>query len=243
MNAGKRKRNSRLRIGEFGTTYPRSAGTPPRFKIGKNESTLSDYFGQCAPIIDFTDGSLLLHETLYELPKKTCLTILTILERSRSGIGAEWIYRLSHRGLSDDKTRSRRIRSRVSRRKSRTGASLLTMMALGKLPTLSASGSREITASVLLVHCKFSAQPTAGSRFKDVQEVCAQAQKSTRFMDKPKKLLTKLIKRHDERLKKTGQSRLEVGNRAELRQLEKQYQRYRWEFEVWAVSQVSMPVV
>lgn len=65
-------------------------------------------------------------------------------------------------------------------------------------------------------HCKFSQEDSAGARIKDLYEVCGQAQKSIRWLEKPRDLFSHLLRREPRRvLGRTG-TRYEVGNEKDL---------------------------
>jgi hypothetical protein len=52
-----------------GARYPQRAGPKATIKVGGKVKTLSEYFGEDSPQIDFGDGSLLIYSHLYALPE------------------------------------------------------------------------------------------------------------------------------------------------------------------------------
>ena len=67
-----------------------------------------------------------------------------------------------------------------------------------------------------LFHCKFSSEPEAGSRVKDLYEVCGQAQRSARWRHDVEKLLDNLLRRNAARVLSGGTSRFEKGTKEML---------------------------
>lgn len=68
-----------------------------------------------------------------------------------------------------------------------------------------------------LFHCKYSQDIASGARVKDLMEVCGQAQKSVRWMERalnnPDQLFVHLLKREGSREEKQESSRIEIGSK------------------------------
>lgn len=65
-------------------------------------------------------------------------------------------------------------------------------------------------------HCKFAMEDQPGARIKELYEVCGQAQKSIRWLDKPRDLFSHLLKRDPRRYKGREATRFEVGSKDDL---------------------------
>lgn len=71
------------------------------------------------------------------------------------------------------------------------------------------------SVAIELLHCKFSGDEAAGARVKDLYEVCGQAQTSIWWAAailKKQDLLAHMLKREEQRKRKTGGSRIEKGS-------------------------------
>jgi hypothetical protein len=65
-------------------------------------------------------------------------------------------------------------------------------------------------------HCKFALADTPGARIKELYELCGQAQKSVRWLEKPRDLFSHLMRRNPRQYKGQSRSRYEVGTEADL---------------------------
>jgi len=65
-------------------------------------------------------------------------------------------------------------------------------------------------------HCKFALADEAGGRIKELYEVCGQAQKSIRWLEKPRDLFTHLMRREPRRGEAAESTRYEVGAEKDL---------------------------
>jgi hypothetical protein len=89
---------------------------------------------------------------------------------------------------------------------------------------------------VRLYHCKFSKEPTAGKRVKDLYEVCGQAQRCIYWKGQPDALLDHLQSREASRLRKGGVSRFERGDSRQLNVIRKKLRMLETVFEVYVVQ-------
>lgn len=85
-----------------------------------------------------------------------------------------------------------------------------------------------------LFHCKFSGENSSGARVSDLYELCGQAQKSIHWKDDPDlgSLFTHMLRREDDRMRKKGISRFEVGNEQQLYQIIEKSKVYPKEFKI-----------
>ena len=65
-------------------------------------------------------------------------------------------------------------------------------------------------------HCKYAIANEPGARIKELYEVCGQAQKSVRWMDKPRDLFTHLMRREPRQYLGNKGTRYEVGSEQDL---------------------------
>jgi superfamily II DNA or RNA helicase len=65
-------------------------------------------------------------------------------------------------------------------------------------------------------HCKFALADQPGSRIKELYEVCGQAQKSVRWLEKPRDLFTHLMRREPRRYLGQQTTRYEIGTEKDL---------------------------
>jgi superfamily II DNA or RNA helicase len=65
-------------------------------------------------------------------------------------------------------------------------------------------------------HCKYSTDDQPGSRIKELYEVCGQAQKSIRWLEKPRDLFTHLLRREPRMSKGKKYTRYQLGDEADL---------------------------
>lgn len=70
--------------------------------------------------------------------------------------------------------------------------------------------------SVEFWHCKFSSEDKPGRRIKELYELCGQAQKCIRWLEKPSDLISHLLRRRDRKRQGITYSRLESGSLNDL---------------------------
>ena len=73
-----------------------------------------------------------------------------------------------------------------------------------------------------LFHCKYSKEATPGARVEDLYEVCGQAQRSVQWRAHIDRLLSHLISRDVDYVKRTNRSRFEAGGRKAVFKIRKQ---------------------
>jgi hypothetical protein len=69
---------------------------------------------------------------------------------------------------------------------------------------------------VMLVHCKYSSEDDPGARVEDLYDVCGQTQKSIRWKHYVDGMFTRLIRREQLRVRRTGASGLVLGTGNDL---------------------------
>lgn len=82
-------------------------------------------------------------------------------------------------------------------------------------------GIRELSdrLDVEFWHCKFSSEDKPGHRIKDLYELCGQAQKCIRWLEKPRDFFTHLLRREPRKSKGRTGTRYEVGTASDLARL------------------------
>jgi superfamily II DNA or RNA helicase len=86
----------------------------------------------------------------------------------------------------------------------------------GEVADVVAIRELESAIEVEFYHCKFSSEDSPGSRIVDLYEVCGQAQKSVRWMEKLIDLFAHFLRREPKKLKDESKTRFEVGKRDDL---------------------------
>lgn len=87
---------------------------------------------------------------------------------------------------------------------------------------------------IVLYHCKYASGNTPGARYSDLYEVCGQAVKSARMMNRPEALIAHMIRR-EQRLGGRP-SRFEKGTMSELRSLLRRLPHYRPRLNICVVQ-------
>jgi hypothetical protein len=96
--------------------------------------------------------------------------------------------------------------------------------------------SMEKVIRVEFYHCKFSTKDFAGGRGKDLHEVCAQAQKSIHWREKPGELFHHLCLREEKRQDATGGTRIEKGDLDKILEIKNMTSLYRTELKIFIVQ-------
>jgi superfamily II DNA or RNA helicase len=85
-------------------------------------------------------------------------------------------------------------------------------------------------------HCKFALADRPGSRIKELYELCGQAQKSVRWLEKPRDLFTHLLRRDPRQFKGTQGTRYEAGSKKDLLRIREKADSQRVQLRVWIVQ-------
>ncbi len=85
-------------------------------------------------------------------------------------------------------------------------------------------------------HCKFSGAKQAGSRVNDLYVVCGQAEKCIKWINDPKLLVDRLMKRESDRIRKNDLSRFELGDNQALFTIKNKLKLYSVEYKVFIVQ-------
>lgn len=87
-----------------------------------------------------------------------------------------------------------------------------------------------------LFHCKYAGEAAPGARVGDLYEVCGQAQRSVQWRAHIDHLLSHLIRRDVDYVKRVNQSRFEIGNRKTVAKIRKQAPYLKIRCEVFIVQ-------
>jgi hypothetical protein len=217
-----------------GARYPQRNEPSEVVRVGSKEITLSDFFADDPPQIDFGDGSLLIYSHLYSLPDDP-----SALPYDPSQIEIwDWTtvnIRRESQGL--DKRQDSIQRLVIDRVLDDDQLQIVfDDDGAGEIADVVAFRIQEDIVTVTLWHCKYSASGQPGARLADLYEVCGQAQKSARWADRPNRMFDHMLRREKLRRDRGQASRLERGSPAQLRKLKARWQEYRYYFNVRIVQ-------
>ncbi|WP_439621465.1 DEAD/DEAH box helicase [Gemmata sp.] len=208
----------------------------PAVLIGKRRWALSKYLQEEPPVIRFHDGSFLIYNDLFEAPAggRRAYDPAQIVPWVWTGVD-----------LTKESQTQAKLPDSIQRRVIET---VLAETAGGPFDVVfdddAAGEAADVVALrlevdrllVRLYHCKFSKEPTAGKRVKDLYEVCGQAQRCIYWKGQPDALLDHLQSREASRLRKGGVSRFERGDSRQLNVIRKKLRMLETVFEVYVVQ-------
>ena len=193
--------------------------------------TLADFFTNEAPTIWFGDGSSLTGNSHVQL------------KATPDPFPAKWIdcwdwagvdIRKESQGIAKS---ANSIQYRVIQELKKTSYSLIfDDDGNGETADVVAILEEDDAIVIELYHCKFSGEAKPGKRIGDLYELCGQSQKCVRWMDRPTKLLTRLLTRDPKRRKGKEASRYEVGTRDDLLRIREKSRRLHVYFRVFLVQ-------
>lgn len=214
-----------------GAVYPQISGPPTVIKVNGKTKSLSESFGDDSPQIDFGDGSLLIYSHLYSLPDEVAAEPyapdqIEAWDWSQTNIRVE---------AQGPEKRADSVQRHVIEALLRDGNVYDIIFdddGSGEIADVVTLRITDGLVQVTLHHCKYSTHDRPGCRIKDLYEVCGQAQKSARWRDRPKRMLTHMLQREKRRLDRGQSSRFEHGTASFLKRLKVSWQDYRYEFDV-----------
>lgn len=226
--------------------YPQIAGAPCTIKSRKGAISLSDFFADDAPQIDFGDGSFLIYSHLYVPPDE--IDLKPVMDGAL--VAWDWTgtnLRVESQGIERSPDS---IQYRVIQELKKDDFDIIfDDDGTGEFADVIAIKVRESVVEILLCHCKYASSDTAAARLDDVYEVAGQALKSVQFCHKPKRFIRNMINRERRRLERGQPTRFERGTLASLRQLYSRWDQYRFEYRVWIVqpgvskAAISQPIL
>ena len=227
-------------------TYPQISGPSCMIKRRKDPMSLSTFFADDAPQIDFGDGSFLIYSHLYVPPAE--IDLKPVLDATL----AAWDWTGTNLRIESQgpERRTDSIQYRVIHELKKDDFDIIfDDDGTGEFADIIAIKIRETVIQVLLCHCKYASSDTGASRLEDVYVVAGQALKSVQFCHKPKRFLRNMINRERRRLERSQSTRFELGTLALLRQLYSRWDQYRFEYRVWIVqpgiskAAISQPIL
>jgi superfamily II DNA or RNA helicase len=213
--------------------YPQRSGPVVSIKTPKKHVTLSEFFSDDAPQIDFGDGAFLIYSHLYVPPVDIDLT--PILDGSIQ----VWDWKgtnLRVESQGPDK-RADSVQFRVIEElKTEDFDIIFNDDGTGEFADVIAMRIKENVVEIRLCHCKYSSKDEPGARLKDLYEVAGQALKSVQFCHKPKRFLRNMVNREKRQRERDYPSRFERGTLGLLRQIDAKREQYRFSYDVWIVQ-------
>lgn len=208
-----------------------TAGTSAFIKHGSKTVSLTEFFEEHPPTIWFADGSSLTGTEYVELrrhpepfPK----------ERIESWDWTGTNLRVESQGIDRDKTS---VQHRViAELKKRSFNVVFDDDDCGESADVVAIMESPNQIDVEFWHCKYASSDTPGRRIKELYEVCGQAQKSIRWLEKHSDLFTHLIRRSPRKRESKEATRYEVGTDKDLLRIRKKSERQRINPAVYIVQ-------
>jgi superfamily II DNA or RNA helicase len=179
--------------------------------FGSRLIALEEYFDEHPPVIWFADGSCLKGNEYVELRKRA--------EPFDRGRIEEWDWtgtsiRKESQGPMRDATA---VQFRViAEQKRKAFTVIMDDDDSGESADVVAITEQASHIEIEFWHCKFSTEDNPGHRVKELYEVCGQAQKSIRWLERPKDLCNRLMKRSAIRFRDRQSTRYEQGSDADL---------------------------
>jgi hypothetical protein len=202
----------------------------------KRKLSLSDWFQKEPPVIRFEDGTFLIYNELFKIPKSE----RTPFERERIDVW-DWTG-------TDLKKESQTVQKHPDSIQYRVLQNLLhpnhdpkydivfdddDTHEAADIVAIKVAGDRLL---VDLFHCKYSQKDDPGARVEDLYVVCGQAQRSIYWKGDVRGLLGHLRSREARRMERHGVSRFEQGDLTKLDEILRQTQFLVPEFRIFVVQ-------
>ncbi len=224
-----------LRIVSGVATYAQVSGTDVKVHKGRKEKRLLDVFKEDPPHVYFADGDMLVDAELFVLRRDEPLSPYDI----RKIEALDWSEIDIRRESQGSAHRADSIQRRV-----------IENLFAAQVPSeilFDDDGPGEVAdvvsikragriLHVELYHCKYSSEAEVGSRVGDLYEVCGQAQKSIRWAERLDEFLHHLRRREEDRQRRGGPSRFQLGDMSALLSLISQWRELKPEFSMTIVQ-------
>ncbi|MGL4526279.1 MAG: DEAD/DEAH box helicase, partial [Aestuariivirga sp.] len=173
-------------------SYRTQRGSTVMLKTGKREMTIEEAFRQTPPVIRFASGAALFgSDMVITLGPDDLLFDVEMVE------ALDWkgvdITKESQGPRRQPGTVQRFVIDRLLASKPAYDL-VFDGDAAGEIADVVAIRRQGKVLDIELYHCKFSSEPTPGSRIKDLYEVCGQAMKSVRWADRRSLFFQKMIR-------------------------------------------------
>ena len=223
-----------VNLSESGAQYPQVEG--PELRVDyRGERPLAELFNDDPPHIHFADGDFLIFNELFTLPRggdRILYDPNKIETRDWSGTDLN----VESQGFGKNPRSIQRavIEELLSREP--TLDIVFDDDGSGEIADIVAIRKHDKCLTVELFHCKYAHGAQAGNRVADLYEVCGQAQKSVRWAEHPFRLLKRMRKRENDRIKLDHPSRFEQGTLITLKGLIACWQELKFDYRVWIVQ-------
>jgi superfamily II DNA or RNA helicase len=198
---------------------------------GDATKPLSEFFTDHAPTIWFADGSSLTGNSHVE-PKAEPEPFVRANIQTWDWTGINLKKEAQGIAKSSDTIQYRVI----ERLKSRPFSLVFDDDGAGETADVVAIEEERDSLVVELYHCKYIGGEGVGKRVKDLYEVCGQAQKCVRWIEKPSKLFTRLLAREPKKRKGKTATRYEVGTPGDLMRIREKSRRQHVRFRMFIVQ-------
>ncbi len=230
-----------------GTNY-RPLGKETIIRIGKREQPLSDWFRHYAPKIHFEQDTFMEHDLLFRINRT-----LPLFDPGKIDVW-DWSGINLKKESQGVKKRKDTVQHHTIQKILNSGIPWDVVFDdddSGEMADVVAMRMEDHGLIVHLYHCKFSVEPSPGSRVEDFYQVCGQSQKSLRWRVNSglREIIPHLVHREQLRLSKGQSSRFEKGDFKMLEEIGRRIEVLKPEFHIFAVQPglsckaVSAPVL
>lgn len=178
---------------------------------GQDGSVLAEYFYKYPPLIYFVDGSFL------EGNMHTEITHIIPKFQSSKVIGLEWENTDLKAESQTYLKKPESIQYYLLQKLKAEGNYEIIMDDddSGEIADIVAFkvNQKNSTLNIDLFHCKYAIEGTIGTRIDNFYAVCSQAQKSIKWMENTDMIFKQLVKRSDQRFRRTKVDRFEKGDK------------------------------
>jgi superfamily II DNA or RNA helicase len=192
----------------------RSLAEDSSFTFGKETLSGVDFFKKNPPMFWFDDSSVLVEGCLYIKASQNQSTGVYDASLAKVHNWSSTNIRVESQG--DEKRSDSIQRAMIIAAKAENPILLFDDDGSGEIADIIAIYNREDDLLVRLYHCKYSSEDVAGTRIKDVYEICGQAQKSVKWAGSAKDISDRIRRREKKRREAGKSTRFEVGGMQEL---------------------------
>lgn len=187
-------------------------GADPFILLGKRKKALSQYLQQEPPIIRFHDGAFLIYNDLFRIAGGARVPFDPARIEAWDWAGVDLTKEAQRQQKRPDSIQRRVIENLLTVDGNQRFDVVFDDDESGEAADVIAIRSDADRLIVRLYHCKFSKETAAGSRVKNLYEVCGQAQRSVYWKGQPAELIEHMLHREAKRLSRGGVSRFERGD-------------------------------
>ncbi len=200
--------------------------------FGKEKLPTSQFFNEYPPTVKFVDQSTL-EGNLYITLKNSNVHF----DRSKI-IVWDWngvdIHKESQGKLKEKDSIQYRVIQEL--KKNRNYSVIFDDDNAGEIADIVTISEEDNEIKFELYHCKYSHGENPGARVLDLYEVCGQSEKSVTWRQDTKNIIDRMIKRENDRMRKSKVSRFEKGDLRKLKEIGNKLRIYNSTMEVYAVQ-------